>query len=193
MLSEAKITNHQFQKQHLIFLKSHLTVTISPFLLCKQVSESSGQPYIESVGLHYAVLWTCRGCGAQGRSIQPPTPWSTPSCCAETQTTPFLSAVIEKRPYDVEIMFFFHLFHNFTRQGMLFHSSQFQDKMQQRKISAFPINISVISKLKAGKWSLEAGLYLASSSLTFFFNRDFLNALLCLSKWSLDKNICDCC
>lgn len=71
MLSEAKNINQAPLSGAASNLseKSSNSHHISFSTVKTSICESSGCPYIESAGLHYAVLWTRRGCGAKGRSI----------------------------------------------------------------------------------------------------------------------------
>lgn len=86
---------------------------------------------------------------------------------------------LEKRPYAAKVMGFFPIFSSILQdRACSFIVPSLQIGCNKGENLCFPINMWVISKLKAGKWTLGAGLYLASSSLTFFIHRDSLNALL---------------
>lgn len=136
------------------------------------------------------MLGTCRRCGAKERSREIPTPLSTPSCCDNS----FVVASGWRKGHMLLNWCLFSIFSCISKDRTFsLIVPSLETRCKKGENLCFPINMWVMCKLKAGKWSLGAGLYLASCSLIFFCHRDFLNAILCLSKWSLTENICDYC
>ena len=118
-----------------------------------------------------------------------------PSCCVETQLVFVTSCWEGHMLLSCYNVFFSHYIFCSIPQDKACYLivPSLKTGCNKARRVCFPDNTWVEPTLKASKWSLGAGPYLASSSLTFAFHRGFPNALWCLSKCSLTENIRDCC
>lgn len=162
----------------------HILFSMSPFSSWRTTSPVTE---LQAISSQHEIATSLKKMYNTATNFLTPLAWKDPHGSEKNQTN--LKTFLYYSIHASFLFFFNGLYYYIT----FFIVTSLETRCNKGENLCFPINMWIIPKLKAGKWNLGACLYLASSSLTFFFHRDFLNALLCLSKWFLTENICNYC